>query len=326
MRAAVAAAAAMSPQETAIAGTLIYAGLFDYPLTLVQLRRSLIGTRMTETEILEVWTASGALRDAFEYRDGFFFQAGRDDLVAERRRREARSLAFLEAHRRLLRALAALPYVRLLALSGSVAHLNLAERGDLDLFVITRGPRVWSVTVAAVLLAKLFRRRRTVCLNFVIADTRLEVGDQDLFTANQILHLKPLAGGSALAEFVAANPFVARFYPNGSPSAAPPFPFSLHTGSRRFARVLEWLLAGPSRAAEPICRRAYQSYLRRRAAAWISPDGVRLEPDAVKLHTASHRRPVLERFDAAVGGALGDARGTTRLAGARSRASLTGQH
>ncbi|MGE5245806.1 MAG: hypothetical protein ACM3SQ_16405 [Betaproteobacteria bacterium] len=296
--------ATISAREVAIARTVIYAGLFDYPLTLEQVRESLIEMRLTDGDILDTWSTSVALPDALEYRDGYFFQAGRGDLVAERRRREARSLAFLEAHRRLLRVVAALPYVRLVALSGSIAHLNLDERGDLDLFVITRGARVWSVTVAVVLLAKLLGRRRTVCLNFAIADTRLEVRDHDLFTANQILHLKPLAGAPMFAAFVAANPFVQRFYPSFSPADAPPFPFSLGAGNHRLTRALEWLLAIPSLAAEPVCRRAYAWYLRRRAAAWTSPDGVRLEPDAVKLHTASHRRTVLERFDAAVGHAL----------------------
>ncbi len=293
----------MSAAEVAIARTVIYGGLFDYPLTLRQVRESLIEAPMGEAEIVDTWTASPALQDAVEYLDGFFFPAGRADLIAERRRREARSLIVLERHRRLLEAISAMPYVRLLALSGSIAHLNLDEPGDVDLFVITRGARVWTVTVAVVLLAKLFRLRRTLCLNFVVADSRLEVRDQDLFTANQILHLKPLAGAPLLADFIAANGFVRRFYPNRS-SSPPAFPFALRPAAGRLKRALEWLLAAPSWAAEPVCRRAYQWYLRRRAAAWVSPDGVRLEPDAVKLHTASHRRPVLERFDAAVDHAL----------------------
>jgi hypothetical protein len=303
MRVAV-SAPALTVREAAIVRTVVYAGLFEYPLTLTELCESLIELRLDEDQILSTWRGSPELRDVVEYEDGFFFPAGRTDLIGRRRQREVRSLAFLEAHRPLLNLIAALPYVRLLALSGSTAHLNLDEGGDLDLFVITRGPRVWSVTLAIVLLAKLFRRRRTVCANLVIADSRLGVPEHDLFTANQILHLKPLAGAAAFEEFVAANPFVRRFYPNFSPAAAARFPFRLRTGRGRVTRAIEWLLAWPSALAEPICRRAYQSYLRRRAATWQSPDGVRLEPDAVKLHTASHRRTVLERFDAAAGLAL----------------------
>jgi hypothetical protein len=41
-------------------------------------------------------------------------------------------------------------------------------------------------------------------------------------------------------------------------------------------------------------------HLERRASSWQSPDQVRLENDALKLHTHSHRRSVMERFDIAV--------------------------
>src|ERR1041384_3082648 len=133
----------MTEHEIAILRTVIYAALFDYPLTIDQLHRSLIECEMTPQEILAVYDRSIGLQRVVEYRDGFFFPIGRVDLIAERRRREARSRAFLARHRLVLRLVCATPYTRLVALSGSVAHLNLEPDGDLDLFIITRGPRVW---------------------------------------------------------------------------------------------------------------------------------------------------------------------------------------
>jgi len=44
--------------------------------------------------------------------------------------------------------------------------------------------------------------------------------------------------------------------------------------------------------------------LSRRAETWRSHDQVRLEPECVKLHTHSHRRAVIERFEAALADAL----------------------
>ena len=89
----------VTTREIAIARSVIYASLFDYPLTLEQLHYSLIGSDQTRPEILAVYEGSELLRDIIEYRDGFFFPAGRGDLVEERRRREARSDQFLEYHR-----------------------------------------------------------------------------------------------------------------------------------------------------------------------------------------------------------------------------------
>src|SRR5439155_26080398 len=137
----------------AIARSVLFASLFDYPLTLAQLRQTLIESVQTPSRILSTYLSSEPLQAAIDYRDGFFFPRGCDQLVEERRRREARSRAFLHHHRVLLRLICLIPYVRMVALSGSIAHLNLERSGDLDLFIVTRGRRVWSVTVAVLVLA-----------------------------------------------------------------------------------------------------------------------------------------------------------------------------
>jgi hypothetical protein len=291
----------MTSRELAIARSVIYASLFDYPLTLAQLHHTLIESDQTQAEILAVYDGSARLQSIVHYRDGCFFPAGRADLIAERRRREARSRRFLHQHETLLRLLCAIPFTRLVALSGSVAHLNLEPDGDLDLFIVTRGRRVWTVTVALLLLTKLLRRRRIICANFVLADSHLVLEPQDLFTANQLLHLKPLIGADMLDAFLAANPFVTRFYPNAQ--AQRPEASILEGWTRGFFGVkslLETMLRVPAPLIEAVCRRLYAWHLRRRSSSWRSPDQVRLQSDYLKLHTQSHRHTVLDQFDAAV--------------------------
>ena len=291
----------VTTREIAIARSVIYASLFDYPLTLEQLHYSLIASDQTGPEILSVYEGSELLRDIIDYRDGFFFPAGRGDLVAERGRREARSDGFLAQHRFALRLICALPFTRLVALSGSIAHRNLEPDGDLDLFIVTRGPRVWTVTVMLLVLTKLLRRRRTICANFVLADTHLTVDQQDLFTANQVIHLEPLVGSDVIERFRAANPFVARCYPNSSRRAPRTPPVDVRSGGLGLAkRLLEAVLGPASPLIEAVCRRAYAWHLRRRAGSWRSPEQVRLQSDYLKLHTRSHRHAVMDRFQASV--------------------------
>ena len=292
--------AALPPAEQSIAGSVLYASLFDYPLTLTQLRQTLIESEQTPTEILAAFERSDALRAIIAFEEGYFFPRGRADLIAERRRRSLRSRRFLARHRLFLAAVCALPYVRLVALSGSIAHMNLEGTGDLDLFIVTRGRHVWSVTVAVVLLAKLFHRRRTVCANYVLADSALALDQQDLFSASQIIHLKPLVGAGVYAELLAANPFVARFYPNFHPGDSTRLAFKPGRSLRICKRGAERLLAAPAALAERLCRSAYRRYLLRRSSVWRSPEQVRLDDDRLKLHTQSHRRSVLERFHDAV--------------------------
>jgi len=301
-----------SPKELAIARSVIYASLFDYPLTLGQVHQTLLESDQTAQEILATYTASELLQTMVEYREGFFLPRGRRELLTKRRLREERSRAFLTRHHRLLTLVCALPYVRMVALSGSIAHLNLEGDGDLDLFIVTRGRRAWSVTVAVLILAKLMRQRRIVCANFVMADSHLTLEQQDLFTANQVIHLKPLVGGDLFPDLLAANPFVARFYPNfqpSDPSTQHPAPGTQHHAVARLKSLIEAVFRGPSLLVELVCRHAYGSYLRARAGSWRSPEQVRLQADCLKLHTRSHRRSILERFDRAVREAVERAEG-----------------
>jgi hypothetical protein len=291
----------MTPAEFAIVRSVVYASLFDYPLTLDQLQQTLIESDQTQSEIIATYRASDWLHRVVEYWDGFFFPAGRDDLIAERRHREARSRAFLHHYRPVLRLIAALPFTRMVALSGSVAHLNLERGGDLDLFIVTRGARVWTVTVAVVLATKLLGRRRDICANFVLADSHLALDEQDLFTANQVIHLKPLVGADVFDDFIAANPFVRRCYPNAARRLVqPPIEWRRNRLLDGMKSILEVILELPSPLIEAACRNLYRWHLKRRSRLWRSPDQVRLQRDYLKLHTRSHRQSVLERFDAAV--------------------------
>ncbi len=302
LTAATVADTGLTPAEAAIARSVVYSALFDYPLTLSQLRQTLIGARLTPTEILTILRNSTGLGAYVDQRDGYFFPAGRQDLIDIRRHREQRSRAFLASHRPLLRLIAALPFVRMVALSGSVAHLNLENGGDLDLFIVTRGRRVWSTAVVVILLAKLLGRRRTLCANFLVADTALSFEPQDLFTANQVVGMKPVSGAATFRAILAANPFVRTCYPNYHGPDQGGFPIRQSRGLRAIRAAAEVVLSPASLLLERECRYTYRGYLRRRASTWSSPDQVVLGDDRLKLHTRSHRRDILSRFDNAVQG------------------------
>jgi hypothetical protein len=294
-------------EELAVLRTVVYASLFDYPLTAAELCESLIGTVATEDIVREWCAASPLLRATIDEADGYYFPRGRRELLSTRRRRETASRRLLSVHGPTLRFVSNLPFVRMVALSGSLAHLNAARGADVDLFVITTPNRVWSVTVTALIAARLRGWRQDLCLNYVISERELEVGPQDLFTANQIIHLRPLVGVEVYRRFIDANAFVGTLYPNFHPRGEWPL---VPRGSRhRWKPLAEWMLncLFVADAYERLCRIAYAWYLRRQAPRWQSRDQVRLEPGCLKLHTTSHRAEVMARFKAAFASLLASA-------------------
>lgn len=279
-------------QELAVLRSVVYASLFDYPLTLAQLESSLAGVRANAQTIASWLRNSDLLQSAIECRDGWYFPAGRSDLIATRSRREALSRELLRRDRGVLSLISRMPFVRMVALSGSLAHLNAEGSADLDLFVITAPNRVWSVTVTALVISRLMGWRRRLCLNYVVSENAMRVAPEDLFSANQIIHLKPIVGEQVFERFVATNDFVRDFYPNfelieRKPRAA---------GRKPVAEAL--LSLGPAQLAERLSRALYGWHLRRKSATWQSRDQVRIEKECLKLHTSSHRASTIRKFDA----------------------------
>ena len=286
-------------QELAVLRAVTYAALFDYPLTLAQLCESLPGMAADEATIAAWWRQGALLQSAIERRDGLFFPAGRADLIDTRKQREAISHAMLQRDRPLFALVSRMPFVQMVALSGSLAHLNAERSADVDLFVITRANRVWLVTGAVLLISKALGWRRRLCLNYVVSERQLAIVPSDLFTANQIILLRPLFGATVYKRFLDANPFVSRWYPNFQSR-------DQGSGIRDQATgLLERVLSvGFAQVGERVCRAVYRWHLRRRAASWQSSDQVRLEDECLKLHTSSHRLETMARFEAAMADAL----------------------
>lgn len=283
--------------EQAFLQSVIYASLFDYPVTLKQLREGLIGQNANERELSRCYASSPLLQATVECVEPYYFPRGRRDLLDTRRRREVRSRQLLGDLATPMAVMTAMPFVRMVALSGSLAHLNAEGEADLDLFVITKPGRVWSVTVTALVIARLFGWRARLCLNYVISERALMVAPADLFCANQIVYLQPVSGHPTYLAFLKSNRFVERFYPNFRPRPISKAP----RGYARLRRVIEWATDWTlAPVYERVCRLAYRQHLRRRAHTWRSRDQVRLENECLKLHTSSHRREVMERFETAL--------------------------
>jgi hypothetical protein len=97
------------------------------------------------------------LEDRVVCRDGYYFLAGRQDIVALRQGRE---IVSRRAFRRGLfygRVLGALPFIRMVGITGSLAVLNCENVDDLDFMLIARTGRVWLARAFALLLNDPFR-------------------------------------------------------------------------------------------------------------------------------------------------------------------------
>jgi hypothetical protein len=284
--------------DRAILRTVLYASLFQAPLTVAELHRALMDVGVDRVEIRSR-LRQGFLRSRLEFTGEYVYPRGREAWLELRRERKRRTEALLDAHRPLLRAVAAFPFVRLLALSGGCAHDNASD-SDVDVFLVARRGRVWAVCLALMLLSKALGRRRTLCVNYLVDEEGLALPERDLFTAAEIVGLRPLAGGGSYVQFVEANAWVAERYPNffwmrREVARVPP------AGAPRWIEAV--LDLGLAPLVEGLARRWLGARFRRK---WDGAAGVVLTPHRLKLHPVDHGPGLRAAFAELVDGADAD--------------------
>ena len=262
----------------AIQKTIEYAKLFQYPLRPDELWERLFDVQVDEPAFERVLKS-------IQYNPDTDMLALRSDRekISDRAIREA------QPH---LRTLASMPFIRMIAFSGSTAHRNMTTTEDVDLFMIVEDGKLWAVFLAAMLWAKLKGLRKQLCMNYLISDAALPLFEHDVFTAQQAASLKPVYGKEVYDRFLAANPFVCRCFPNFDSTrhrdAYPAIP------ARKSKSVAEALLRmGPIQILECFSRVVLGKYLGRKIS---QESDVQLDSRRLKLHLHSHKLTVLNKI------------------------------
>jgi glycosyltransferase involved in cell wall biosynthesis len=277
----------------AILATVVYADIFDAPITVEEVARTCLGARLSPADVRER-VATPPLADLLSVdAAGVLTLRGREQLVALRDDGVRRTAELLERHHSVMGALASLPFVRMLALSGGTAHKNARGGDDIDLFVVATAGRAYTAYTMLFLASTLTRRRGILCPNYLVDENHLRIAyHHDLFTAHQAISLVPIAGLDMFDAFVRANEaWVRGFYPAYQPRAP---------GATLRPSLLQRLAESALRSSvgdeiERLLSIGWRFHLGRRAASAPRPDLV-LDPGILKLHLSDHRRRVLQTF------------------------------
>ena len=124
------------------------------------------------------------------------------------------------------------PYIRAVALSGSISKSYMDTFKDIDYFIITKPKRLWLARIWLVFYKKIFLLNsfRFFCLNYFIDENNLEMEDKNIFTATEINTLIPIYGSPLLNSFFKKNEWTKTYYSNFPRKEIPienenPFPF-----------------------------------------------------------------------------------------------------
>lgn len=193
--------------------TLAYADVFDYPLRAPEVYRYLTSTKASIEEVAR------ALADEslFSRSGEFFTLRGRDEIVETRRRREQVAVRLWPKAARYGRILAKLPFVRMVAITGSLAMNNTDEGKDVDFMIVTAPNHLWTCRALALLIARVARLEGlSLCPNYLVTTNALELHERSLYVAHELAQMVPLSGREIYDEICRLNTWMYDYLPNAS--------------------------------------------------------------------------------------------------------------
>jgi len=196
---------------SAILHTAAYADVFDYPLTAKEIHRYLTGLCATAEQVEQLLQEGAFLSRVGEY----YMLPAREMLADVRRRREQISNRLWPKALGYGRIAAGIPFVRMLAVTGSLAMNNVENNPDIDYLVVTAPGRLWTVRAMLLALARMAALHGVrICPNYLVTERAMVFPDQTLYAAHELAQMVPLFGMHVYAQLCSLNRWKDRFLPN----------------------------------------------------------------------------------------------------------------
>jgi hypothetical protein len=201
--------------KSSILKVLAYFDLFDYPL-LVNEIHFMMDRQVDRNELLAGLDELDKAKCLFRF--GEFYTLNNDSGSIENRLKgNERAKPLLAIAGRIAGFLFRFPFVRSIAVSGSLSKNYAEPNADIDLFIITKANRLWIARTILHLFKKftyLTGHQHWYCMNYFIDEEALLIEEKNIFTATEVITLRPLYGKDTMEHFFRANEWVNMFFPN----------------------------------------------------------------------------------------------------------------
>lgn len=198
-----------------ILATLAYFDIFTYPLKEREIRFFLpnhYSLEAFEEGLQEM------IEGSLIFKLGEFYSLQNNyAIVMKRIQGNEKAQVLIQTAKKVGSLLSQFPFVRGVAISGSLSKNFADESSDIDLFLITSKNRLWLARTILHCFKKLTfltRKEHFYCMNYFIEENHVEIAEKNIYTATEIATLMPLEGNDAFEKFYSANAWTRIFLPN----------------------------------------------------------------------------------------------------------------
>lgn len=230
------------PVKLDILATLSYFDLFDYPLTQGEIFQYLRQAH-THEELNEGLHQLTSENWVFKF-DEFYTLQENFGLINRRRAGNQKARQMLGTANRIASFLSAFPFVRGVAVSGSLSKNFADENSDIDFFIITVKNKLWLARSLMHVFKKitfLFNRQDWFCMNYFVDESALQIKEKNIYTAIEVATLLPLRGIKCFEDFFNNNIWSRDYLPNHSLRIS----YVKETRSPWIKKIIEFLFSNP---------------------------------------------------------------------------------
>lgn len=212
--------------KLAIKKTVAYADIFNYPLTMTEIRKWLVGFKIDSQIKNQYIKAIISRLPQLDFQKGYLFFKGKENLITLRQHKKIYSEGKLKIASEIISWLKRLPFIEFIGITGTLSMHNASIDDDIDLFIITSKHRLWISRFLVTFFVEFTGRRRhpedhfvsnKICLNMFLSEKYLSVFKkrQNIFIAHEILQIKPLYDkDNTFKKLLTANQWVQKYLPN----------------------------------------------------------------------------------------------------------------
>ena len=198
-----------SPEKRRILKQLLYYDIFDHVLSRDELIKDCALGQQSDAIIEDL------LKHRLIYQlDDYYSVKNNPDLAEKRKTGMENTQLSMPRALKMAKLIGKFPFVRAVALSGSISKGYMDSFKDIDYFIITKPKRLWLSRTLLVFYKKvlLLNSFRYFCLNYFIDENNLEIKNKNYFTATEINTLVPVNGNTLFRLFYDSNAWVKNSY------------------------------------------------------------------------------------------------------------------
>lgn len=194
---------------------ITYFDLFEYPLTTKEIHRYLPGIPASYQQIVEVLNSSHLISNLLHTTDGYYAFKNRSFIVAERIQKSRLAQKKWSQLLKFTRLISIIPFIRMVAVTGTMAMNIATTRSDIDLFVVAERNKVWTCRAFIIMLVHLLKLfGLNLCPNYIISEQQLVFRDRNIYVAHEITQMIPLFGFEVYEVMRSKNYWTSQFLPN----------------------------------------------------------------------------------------------------------------